>query len=42
MLLRQLHLDNNLSLHIKENINFHWQRPQQLPGAKADFEGWNL
>ena len=39
MLLRQFCLGNNLPLHIKKNIDFLRQKPQQLPNAKTNFEG---
>ena len=31
--------DNNLPTHIRENTDFPQQKPQQLPSAKANFEG---
>ena len=41
-MLRQFHLGNNFPMHIiKENTGFLRQKPQQLPSAEANFEGWN-
>ena len=39
MLLRQFSLSNNLSTQIRENTDFPWQKPQQLPIAEVNFEG---
>ena len=39
MLLRQFCLDNDLPAHIRENIGFPWQKPQQLLSAEANPEG---
>ena len=39
MLLRQFRLRNNLLTHIRENTNFPWQMPWQLPSAEVNFEG---
>ena len=36
--LRQFCLGNNLPTHIRENTNFHQQKPRQLPSAEANFE----
>ena len=36
---RQFCFDNNFPMHIKENTDFFWQRPQQLPSAEANLEG---
>ena len=33
-------LGNNLLMQIRENTDFPWQKPQQLPSAKANFGGW--
>ena len=33
-------LGNNLPTHIREYTDFLWQKPQQLPSAKANFKGW--
>ena len=41
MLLRQFHCGNDLLTHIRENTDFLQQKPQQLPSAKGNFEGWN-
>ena len=40
--LKQFCLSNNLPIHIRENTDFSWQKPQQLPSIKANFEGCNL
>ena len=32
-------LSNDLLMHIRENTDFARQKPQQLPSAKANFEG---
>ena len=39
MLLRQFCLGNKLLIHIKENTDFPWQKPWQLPNAEGNFEG---
>ena len=41
MLLRQFHCGNDLLTHIRENTDFLQQKPQQLPSAEGNFEGWN-
>ena len=28
-----------LPMHIRENIDFRWQKPRQLPSAEENFEG---
>ena len=35
-----IRLGNNLPTHIREYTDFLWQKPQQLPSAKANFKGW--
>ena len=42
MLLRQFCLGINLSMHIRENADFPWQKTQQLATAGANFEGCNI
>ena len=39
MLLRQFQLGSNLLTHIRENTDFPWQKPWQLPSAEANFKG---
>ena len=39
MLLRQFRLGNNFPTHIRQNTDFPWQKPRQLPNAKANLEG---
>ena len=33
-------LGNNFPMHIRENTDFHRQKPQQLLSADANFKGW--
>ena len=40
-MLRQFCCGSNLLTHIRENTDFLRQKPQQLPSAEANFEGWN-
>ena len=39
MLLRKFCLGNNLQMPIRVNTDFPWQKPSQLPSAKANLEG---
>ena len=36
--LKQFYVGYNLLTHVRENTDFPWQRPQQLPSAKAKFD----
>ena len=36
--LKQFCLGYNLLTHVRENTDFPWQRPQQLPSAEAKFD----
>ena len=29
-------------MHIRENTDFPWQKPQQLPSAEANFDGCDM
>ena len=42
MLLRQFCLGSNLSMHIRTNTDFLWQKPWQLPSVEANFEDWKV
>ena len=42
MLLRQFCLGSNLSMHIRTNTDFLWQKPWQLPSVEATFEDWKV
>ena len=42
MLLGQFCLGNNLPTHIRENTDFPWQKPWQLPSAQANFKGCKI
>ena len=37
---KTISLGNNLLTHIRENTDFLRQKPQLLPSAKANVEGW--
>ena len=39
--LKQFRLGNNLPTHIRENTDFPWQRPRQLPSAEAKLDGYH-
>ena len=39
MLLGQFRVSKNLLMHIREDIDFPWQKPWQLPSAEANLEG---
>ena len=40
MLSKQVRLGINLLTHIRENTDFPWQKPWQLPNAEANFQDW--
>ena len=42
MLLRQFCLGSNLSMHIRTNTDFLWQKPWQLPSVEATLEDWKV
>ena len=40
MLLRKMHLSNDLLMHIRENTDFPQQKPRQLLSTDTNSEGW--
>ena len=40
MLLGQFCVSKNLLMHIREDTDFPWQKPRQLPSVEANLEGW--